>query len=88
MFAFLFYFVVVVVVVVVVVLFCFYCFIQNILFVIKLCIYFCIINSFIILHILQNLSPILRVKRYRPDIFNNHNLVMNTSVFSIIDIYQ
>ena len=52
-------------------LFCFYFFVKNTLFVTKVCNSFYNVNLFSILYILQDLWPIIRVKRYRPSIFNN-----------------
>jgi len=51
-------------------LLCFYFFVQNTLFVAKYCNSFYTVNLFSILNVLQDLWPIIRVKRYRPSIFN------------------
>jgi len=42
---------------------------QNTLFVTTFCNFFCNINLYSILNILQDLWPIIRVQRYRPSIF-------------------
>jgi len=51
-------------------LLCFYFFVQNTLFIAKYRKSFYNVNLFSILNILQDLWPIIRVKRYRPSIFN------------------
>ena len=48
----------------------FYFFVKNTLFVTKVCNSFYNVNVFSMLNILQDLWPIIRVKRYRPSIFN------------------
>jgi len=54
-------------------LLCFYFFVQNTLFIAKYCNSFYNVNLFSILNVLQDLWPIIRVKRYRPSIFNIFN---------------
>jgi len=53
-------------------LLCFYFFVQNTLFIAKYCNSFYNVNLFSILNVLQDLWPIIRVKRYRPSIFKFH----------------
>jgi len=51
-------------------LFCFTFLSKNTLFIAKYCNSFYKVNLFSILNVLQDLWPIIRVKRYRPSIFN------------------
>ena len=57
-------------------------FVQNTLFVTKVCNSFCNVNLFSILNILQDLWPIVRVSRYRPSIFNGLKRKQNTRIRS------
>jgi len=50
----------------------YFCLSQNTLFVTKFCNFFFNINLFSILNILPDLWPIIRVKLYRPSIFNKY----------------
>ena len=52
-------------------LLCFYFFVQNTLFIGKYYNSFYNVNLFSILNVLQDLWPIIRVKRYRPSIFKS-----------------
>jgi len=59
---------------------------KNTLFVTQLCSFFCKVNLFVILNILQNLWPIIRVKRYRPSVFKKvcfYHVFLNFNFVSV-----
>jgi len=58
-------------------LLCFYFLSKNTLFIAKYCNSFYTVNLFSILNVLQDLWPIIRVKRYRPSIFNTKSISVN-----------
>ena len=69
-------------------LLCFYFFVQKkTLFIAKYCNSFYSVNLFSILNVLQDLWPIIRVKRYRPSIFNKHTVDKNVS-FEVNKLFQ
>jgi len=58
---------------------------KNTLFIAKYCNSFYNVNLFSILNVLQDLWPIIRVKRYRPSIFKRRRYLMNTHVANILN---